>query len=114
MLSAKKLLYHIVDELSALKEKPSSWEYVGDVYWWGNSWTCPADGFIEFKVGPNASNWYWYISNSKAGTAGWSHCMTGNNTNQQSLTVFVKQGAVLKTAMINSVNTANAYYYKFV
>ena len=100
--------------VSTLKKKTPSWEYVGDVYWWSDSWTCPADGFIELTVLPNASGWYWYISDSKAGTTSWSHCMTGNNTNQQSLTIFVKQGAVLKTALMNSVKTAHAYYYKFV
>ena len=83
MLSTKKLLYHIADELSALKEKTPSWEYVGDVYWWSNSWTCPADGFIELMVTPNTSNWYWYVRDSTAPNS-WSHCMTGNNTNQQS------------------------------
>lgn len=100
--------------VSTLKKKTPSWEYVDDVYWWSNSWTCPADGFIELMVAPSASGWYWYVSNSEAGTKSWSHCMTGNNTNQQSLTIFVKQGAVLKTALLNSVNTAHAYYYKFV
>lgn len=100
--------------VSTLKKRTPSWEYVGDVYWWDNSWTCPADGFIELRVTPNASGWYWYVSNSKAGTTGWSHCMSGDSTNQHSLTIFVKQGAVLKTALLNSVRNAQAYYYKFV
>ena len=91
-----------------------SWEYVGNVYWWENSWTCPADGFIELMVAPSANDWYWYINDSKAGQTSWSHCMSGNGANQRSLTIFVKQGAVLTTAMINAVNTARANYYKFV
>ena len=90
-----------------------SWEYVGDVYWWANSWTCPADGFVEFNVVPNASSWYWYVRDSVA-PAGWSHCMTGGNQNQQSMTVFAKKGAVFSTANINGIGTAHAYYYKFV
>ena len=101
--------------VSTLKRRDiPSWEYVGDVYWWERSWTCPADGFIELNVIPSASNWYRYISNSKAGQTNWSHCMSGNGANQRSLTIFVKQGAVLTTAMMNSVTTAHAYYYKFV
>lgn len=90
-----------------------SWEYVGDVYWWGNSWTCPDDGFIELNVTPSASNWYWYVRDTTAPT-GWSHNMMGANQNQQSMTFMVKKGSVLSTATSSGLGTAHAYYYKFV
>lgn len=99
--------------VSTIKKGTPSWSYVGDVYWWDNSWTCPADGFIEAKVAPNSSSWYWYISDTEFADTGWSHCMTGNSSNQQNMTFFVKKGSVLSTATMSGISTARAYYYKF-
>lgn len=100
--------------VSTLKRRDiPSWEYVGDVYWWERSWTCPADGFIELAVTPNANAWYWYVRDSEAPT-GWSHCMSGANQYQQNLTTPVKKGAVLSTAQSTGLGTAHAYYYKFI
>ena len=101
---------------SKIQKVIPSWEYVGDVYWWGNSWTCPADGFIEVVVEPSAATWKWFISDSKAADTGWSHRLAGANSTTVSYTFFVKKGAVLKTVsgQISSISTAHVYYYKFV
>lgn len=101
--------------VSTLKRRDiPSWEYVGDVYWWSNSWTCPADGFIEFSVDPSQANWRWFISDSKAPDTGWSHRMSGNSLNGSNLVVFAKEGAVFSTADMIALTAAHAYYYKFV
>lgn len=100
--------------VGTIKKKTPSWEYVGDVYWWSNTWTCPADGFIELCAEPNASTWQWYVSDSEAHDTGWSHRMTGNSTNSATMIVFAKEGAVFGTARLTAVSTAHAYYYKFV
>lgn len=100
--------------VSTLKRRDiPSWEYVGNVYWWENSWTCPADGFAEVNVAPSGSSWYWYIKDSTA-PSGWSHCLAGANTYQQTLAFFVKAGSMLSTADMGAVRTARADYYKFV
>lgn len=106
MLDLKALLTKI------LKSK-LTWDYVGDVYWWGNTWTVPNDGFIEVFVDPSASNWYWRISDSKAPDTGWSHRMTGANGLTVSQIFFVKKGAVLKTYDMSGISTIHVYYYKF-
>ena len=99
--------------VSKIKKPTPSWEYVGDAYWWGGSWICPADGFIELMAVPNADNWYWYVSDSLAADTGWSHCLSGNKTYQRSMTFMVKKGAELKNATLSGIGTAKAYYYKF-
>ncbi len=106
-------LTNILNEVLPQSRYIQSWEYVGDVYWWGNTWTVPDDGFIEVYVEPSASNWYWRISDSKAPDTGWSHRLTGANALTVSQEFFVKKGAVLGTSSINAVSTAHVYYYKF-
>lgn len=104
------------DELSELNSKLLDWEYVNDVYWWSNTWTCPDNGFIEVTTtsSTNATNWYWYINDTKAGSQSWSHRISGNGANvTQSKVFFVKKGAVLSTASIGSIASAQVYYYKF-
>ena len=98
---------------SKIQKTTPSWEYVGNVYWWDGSWTCPADGFIELNVAPNANNWYWYIYDSSSPT-GWSHCMAGANQGQQTMVVPAKKGATFSSAMGNGLGTVQAFYYKFV
>jgi len=90
------------------------WEYVGDVYWWQDSWTCPEDGFIEVNVNPSANGWYYRISDSTHPDTGWSHRMGGNYTYSQSQTYFVKKGAVLRNHSMGNVASINVWYYKFV
>lgn len=106
MLNIKKLITKI------LGSHPS-WTYVGDVYWWGNTWTVPDDGFIEVFAEPSQSNWYFRISDTKAPDTGWSHRMAGANNATVSQVFFVKKGAVLGTAGLYAVNTIHVYYYKF-
>ena len=106
MLNIKKLITKI------LGSHPS-WTYVGDVYWWGNTWTVPDDGFIEVVVEPSASNWYWRISDSKAPDTGWSHRMAGANGSTVSQVFFVKKGAVLGTYNMDNISAIHVYYYKF-
>lgn len=106
MLNLKKLL-------TKLLTSKLTWEYVGDVYWWSNTWTVPDDGFIEVHVTPSAENWYFRISDTKAPDTGWSHRMSGANALTVSQEFFVKKGAVLGTAGLSSITTINVYYYKF-
>ena len=106
-------LTNILNSILPQSSYIQSWEYVGDVYWWGNTWTVPDDGFIEVYVEPSASNWYWRISDSKAPDTGWSHRLTGANALTVSQEFFVKKGAVLGTYNMNAVGTAHVYYYKF-
>lgn len=109
----KESLTNILNEVLPQSSYIQSWEYVGDVYWWGNTWTVPDDGFIEVYVEPSAANWYWRISDSKAHDTGWSHRLTGANGLTVSQEFFVKKGAVLGTYDMNAINTAHVYYYKF-
>lgn len=106
------------DELSELNSKTLDWEYVGNVYWWSNTWTCPANGFIEVTLtsSQNATYWYWYISDSKEATSsGWSHRISGYGGQvTKSVVFFVKKGAVLGTSSMGSVSTAQVFYYKFI
>ena len=106
MLNLKKLF-------TKLLTSKLTWEYVGDVYWWGHTWTVPDDGFIEVYAEPSASNWYFRISDTKAPDTGWSHRMAGANSVTVSQVFFVKKGAVLGTAGLNAVTTIRVYYYKF-
>lgn len=106
-------LTNILNSILPQSSYIQSWEYVGDVYWWGNTWTVPDDGFIEVYVEPSAANWYWRISDSKAHDTGWSHRLTGANGLTVSQEFFVKKGAVLGTYDMNAINTAHVYYYKF-
>lgn len=106
-------LTNILNSILPQSSYIQSWEYVGDVYWWGNTWTVPDDGFIEVYVEPSASNWYWRISDSKAPDTGWSHRLSGANALTVSQEFFVKKGAVLGTYDMNAINTAHVYYYKF-
>ena len=106
-------LANILNEVLPQSSYIQSWEYVGDVYWWGNTWTVPDDGFIEVYVEPSASNWYWRISDSKAPDTGWSHRLSGANALTVSQEFFVKKGAVLGTYDMNAISTAHVYYYKF-
>ena len=99
--------------VSTIKKHTPSWEHVGDVYWWANSWTCPADGFIEVYVYPSAQNWVFMISDSTAPDTGWSHRMIGHTTGSKSMQFFVKKGAVLKTHTMTNVQSINIQYYKF-
>ena len=109
----KEDLKNVLNEVLPQSRYIQSWEYVGDVYWWGNTWTVPDDGFIEVYVEPSASNWYWRISDSKAPDTGWSHRLTGANALTVSQEFFVKKGAVLGTSSMNAVSTVHVYYYKF-
>ena len=106
-------LTNILNSILPQSSYIQSWEYVSDVYWWGNTWTVPDDGFIEVYVEPSASNWYWRISDSKAPDTGWSHRLSGANALTVSQEFFVKKGAVLGTYDMNAINTAHVYYYKF-
>lgn len=106
MLNVKKLLTKI------LKSK-LTWDYVGDVYWWGNTWTVPDDGFIEVHAEPSGNNWYLRISDTLAPDTGWSHRMAGANNATVSQIFFVKKGAVLKTYSMSAISTIHVYYFKF-
>ena len=106
MLNIKKLITKI------LGSHPS-WTYVNDVYWWGNTWTVPDDGFIEVYAEPNASNWYLRISDSKVPDTGWSHRMAGADNVSVSQQFFVQKGAVLSTHSLSAVSMVRVYYYKF-
>lgn len=106
---ARKRVKDLLENLKAIM----TFEYVGDVYWWSDTWTVPADGFIEVVAEPNAANWYWRISDSKAPDTGWSHRMGGATNVTVSQIFFVKKGAVLGTHSMNNVGTARVHYHKF-
>lgn len=93
-----------------------SWEYVGDVYWWGNSWACPADGIVVAQVSYNTSNVdaYWYISDASLSMNVANLTMRGANGTTASTAFPVIKGHTYSTSALAQVNTAHAYYYKFV
>lgn len=93
-----------------------SWEYVGDVYWRSNSWTCPADGIVVAQVGYNSSNAdaYWYISDASLSMNVANLTMRGANGTTASTAFPVIKGHTYSTSTIAQIGTAHAYYYKFV
>ena len=97
--------------MSVMQSRPS-WTYVGDVYWWANTWTVPDNGYLEIFIEPSGANWNWYISDSSCPDTGWSHRYSGNRQATQSHIIPVKKGAVLKTANMSGIGTAHCYYYK--
>lgn len=105
----------IAQQLSTLNNKTLDWQYVGDVYWWSNTWTCPANGFLNIIIIPSAASWYWYVGDTKhGGDGGWSYRFTGAENINQSFVIFCKKDSVLSTKQVRSCNTIYCYYYKFI
>ena len=93
-----------------------SWEYVGDVYWQGNSWTCPADGIAVAQVGFTTANADAYLYIRDASLSMNVACITfrGANGTTASTAFPVIKGHAYSTSAIAQIGTAHVYFYKFV
>ena len=93
-----------------------SWEYVGDVYWWSNSWTCPADGIAVAQVGYTSANAdaYWYIRDASLSMNVANLTIRGANGTTASTAFPVIKGHTYSTSASAQIGTAHVYFYKFV
>lgn len=98
---------------STIKRSTPHLEYVQDVYWWNNSWTCPADGMLQFVIIPSASNWAWYVSDSSNPDTGWSHRFASGTSTNCTYFVPCTKGAVFQTSQIYAVSSAKVEYFKW-
>lgn len=105
----------VADQLSTLNNKTLDWQYIGDVYWWSNTWTCPANGFLNIIIIPSGASWYWYVGDTQhGGDTGWSYRFVGAENINKSFVIFCKKNSVFSTRQIRSCNTISCYYYKFI
>lgn len=89
--------------------------YVGNVYWWGNTWKCPADGFLVVKMAMNTSGAaaYWYVKDDtrNAQIANLTYPKADGTT--ASTMVPVQKDHVYSTSAQSAVQYAYADYYEF-
>lgn len=90
-------------------------EYVSNVYWGSDTWTCPDNGIatadMTTKNGyPSA---YWYIQDTTLGAPVGKISQPANGTSS-TVSFPVTKGHVYATSAQSAIETAYVYYYKYV
>ena len=93
--------------------KIPKWEYVDNVYWWQNSWTCPADGIAIAEMVTNTSGQkaYWYIQDTNTAQQLAKMNQTADGTSQTIMFPVIK-GHIYNTSAISAIQYAYVYYFK--
>lgn len=96
-------------------QKITALEYVANVYWGDNTWTCPEDGVATASITTDTSSGaaYWYIYDRTLDGPAANMNQTANGLSQ-TVSFPVIKGHVYGTAALSGVDTANAFYYKYV
>lgn len=98
---------------SPFRKPISGIEYVGNVYWWQNTWTCPVDGIANVVLGAKTggAKTYWYISDDDKAVCRMNQTADGTS---QTCSFPVIAGKTYRTDAMDNVDHAEVQYYKFV
>lgn len=98
-----------------LPEKIPNLEYVADVYWQQNTWTCPEEGMVIVAMTTNTSGGsaYWYINDTTIDAPVGKMNQVANGLSQTESFPVIK-GHVYGTVSQDAVDSAHVYYYKYV
>lgn len=90
-------------------------QYVSDVYWWQNTWTCPESGvaIAEYVVNTSGGTAYWYIQDMTIDAPVGRMNQVANGTSQ-TVSFPVIKGHVYGTLAQNAVDSAHVYYYVYL
>lgn len=106
MLNIKKLLTKVLTSKVGLA-------YVGNVYWWQNTWTCPNDGIATMRAvtGTSGNKAYWYAKDNTTNVIVGQINQTADGTAMSASFPCIK-GHVYTTSDMDQIGTAEVHYYK--
>lgn len=106
MLNIKKLLTKVLTS-------KVGFAYVGNVYWWQNTWTCPNDGIATMRAvtGTSGNKAYWYAKDNTNNVIVGQINQTADGTAVSASFPCIK-GHVYTTYAMDQISTAEVHYYK--